>query len=305
MNAAIDFAGRVAIVTGAANGIGREIARALAARGASVVVNDLHGAEEAASAIVADGGRAIASSTPVGDFATGRDIVATAVAAFGRVDILVNKADTSAPGALTEPSEEQMLRVLWVNLIGPLALIRAAWPLMQQQGYGRILNIASNAALGMGRSAAYAASKGGLIALTKDNAREGVAFGIKCNAMLPVASTAMTDRIPASAFRDWIDQHFPPHKIAAPALFLLSEAMPASGEIYSCGGGRIARTAYSNSRGWFDSDAAPEAIAAHFNDVMDMRGAALVENQPQELQRYTEWLPWTGPGETPGITLTP
>ncbi|MDB5972448.1 MAG: hypothetical protein JWQ90_4898 [Hydrocarboniphaga sp.] len=301
MSGNIDFSARVAIVTGAASGIGRAIALALAARGARVLTNDLSGADDVARAIRSAGGEATADSTPVGDFDAARDIVAHALAAYGRIDMLINSAGISAPGAFTDVGERAILRVLQVNLIGALALTQAAWPTMQAAGYGRILNIASNAALGMGYSAAYAASKGGLIALTKDNAREGAAFGIKANAMLPVASTTMTVKIPPGMFRDWIDTHFPPQKIAAPALFLLSEAMPASGEIFSCGGGRIARTAYLNTQGYFNTEATPESVADHFDAVMDTASAVLVENQPQELNRYTAWLPWPETGGMPGI----
>jgi NAD(P)-dependent dehydrogenase (short-subunit alcohol dehydrogenase family) len=299
----IGFEGRCAIVTGAASGIGRVIAVALAARGAHVLVNDLHGADATVAVIREHGGTAVADATPVGDFAAAQRIVDAALAAFGRVDIVVNNAGTSAPGAFDEPSDAQCLQVLQVNLIGALALSRTVWPLLRAQAYGRILNIASNAALGQGRSAAYAASKGGLIALTKDNAREGAASNIKANAMLPIASTTMTARIPPGAFRDWIDHGFPPEKIAAPALYLLSDRVAASGEIFSCGGGRIARTAYLNTHGYFDADATPEGIAAHFDAVMDTRTAVLIENQSQELDRYTEWLPWPEAGGMPGLKV--
>ena len=299
MTTAIGFSDRVAIVTGAASGIGRAIASALAARGAQVLINDLRGTQTVVEAIRNDGGTAIGDETAVGDFAAGRKIVDQAMQAFGRLDLLINCAGTSAPGAFTDIAEHDVLRVLQVNLIGPYALTHAAWPILQKQRYGRILNIASNAALGMGRSAAYSASKGGLISLTKDNAREGREFDIKVNAMLPVASTTMTARIPPGPFRDWIDEGFSPELIAAPALFLLSESLQASGEVFSCGGGRISRTAWCNTRGWFDALATPEAIAEHYDEFMRPDTAQLVENQPQELQRYTEWKPWPGPGEMP------
>ncbi|MGH8446920.1 MAG: SDR family NAD(P)-dependent oxidoreductase [Solimonas sp.] len=301
MSTSIDFRGRVAVVTGAASGIGREIAKALAARGAAVLVNDLQGADTTVEDIRRAGGTALADATPVGDFAAGRVIVAQALAAFGHLDIVVNNAGTSAPGPLDEADEAQYLRVLHVNLLGALAVTRAAWGAMRRRGYGRVLNIASNAALGQGHSAAYAASKGGLIALTKDNAREGTAHGIKANAMLPVASTTMTARIPPGAFRDWIDHGFPAAQIAAPALYLLSEKVGASGEIFSCGGGRMARTAYCTTRGYFDPLATPESIAAHFDAVMDATQATVIANQSEELNRYTEWLPWPEPGGMPGI----
>jgi len=297
----IDFNARTAIVTGAASGIGREIALALAARGARVLLNDLHAADDVAERIRVSGGIAVVDTTPVGSFDAAAAIVQRAMREWLRVDLLVNCAGTSAPGPFSEISEAAIRRVLEVNLVGPYALTQAAWPIMQHQHYGRILNIASNAALGQGRSAAYAASKGGLIALTKDNAREGEASNIKANAMLPVASTGMTDRIPPGPFRDWIDEGFPPSLIGAPASFLLSEQVPVSGEIFSCGGGRIARTAYVNTRGWFDADANADDIAKHFDAVMDGASAAVVDNQAQELNRYTDHKPWHPPGTMPGI----
>lgn len=302
MNSNLNFHGRVAIVTGAGSGIGREIALLLGARGASVLVNALEPAEEVAQAIRAAGGLAVCDVTPVSDFAAGRAIVQHAVDAFGRLDILVNNAGISAPGSFTEVPEQDYLNVLQVNLIGPLALSRAAWPVMAAQAYGRILNMASNAALGMGRSAAYAASKGGLLSLTKDNAREGQPLGIKVNAMLPVAHTRLTEKIPPGMFRDWLEGGFAAERVAPPAVFLCSEALPVSGEIFSCGGGRMARTAYLNTHGYFDPAATPESIAANFAQVMDTQAAVVVDNHSQELNRYTEWLPWPEPGGMPGMS---
>lgn len=296
----IDFAGRVAIVTGAAGGIGRAIAEALGTRGARVLLNDLTPAHDTAAVLREAGGEPLIDTTPVGDFAAGRRIVERAAARWGRIDVLVNCAGTSAPGAFADIAEEAVRRVLEVNLFGPYALTLAAWPFMQRQRYGRILNIASNAVLGMGRSAAYAASKGGLIALTKDNAKEGAGCGIKVNAMLPVAGTAMTARIPPGPFRDWIDRGFPPSLIGAPAAFLLSEGVPLSGEIFSCGGGRISRTAYVNTRGFCDTRATPESIAANVERIMDTDDAVLVENHAQELNRYTDAYPWPVAGGMPG-----
>lgn len=298
----IEFDGRTAIVTGAASGIGKAIAEALGHRGARVLLNDLRAADDTAAAIRDAGGETLIDVTPVGDFSGAAHIVKHALDHWGRLDILVNCAGTSAPGAFADIAEADIRRVIDVNLIGPYALTQAVWPAMQRQRYGRILNIASNAVLGMGRSAAYAAAKGGLIALAKDNAREGAAYNIKANVMLPVASTTMTDRIPPGAFRDWIDSGFPPSRLGAPAAFLLSEGAPVSGEIFSCGGGRMARTAYVNTAGYIDVNATPEAIAAQFDTVMRTDTAVLVENHAQELNRYTALHPWPVPGGMPGVT---
>jgi NAD(P)-dependent dehydrogenase (short-subunit alcohol dehydrogenase family) len=185
--------GRVAIVTGAGGGIGREHALLLAREGAAVVVDDIGtrtGAD--ADAVVADivsaGGRAVAC-TASATWDGAPDVVAAALDAFGRVDILVNNATAGRNDDLWRFSEEELDRTLAVNLKGYFAMIREVTPHMARQGGGAIVSTSSSSGFGHPSHAAYAAAKEGVVGLTRTAAMELGRFGIRCNAVRPVALT--------------------------------------------------------------------------------------------------------------------
>ena len=171
--------GRKALVTGGASGIGAAISRRLAAEGAEVTSGDLNtdGAREVAGEISAD-----VVELDVTDLASAQ----AAVGSTGTLDILINNAGTDEFGFFTETTPEQWQKVLAVNLNGVLNCTYAALPGMQQAGYGRMVNIASEAGrVGSKGSAVYSAAKGGVIAFTKVMAREGARFGINANGIAP------------------------------------------------------------------------------------------------------------------------
>lgn len=183
--------GKVAIVTGAGGGIGREHALLLAAEGARVVVNDtgLRRGADAASVvaeITADGGSAVASNLSA-TWPTAGTIVETAVEHFGRLDVLINNATAGATEDLWRFTEAQWDRALDVNLKGYFAMIRSAVPHMAAQHAGAIVNTSSGSGFGHPSNIAYAAAKEGVIGLTRTVAREVGRFGIRCNAIRPLA----------------------------------------------------------------------------------------------------------------------
>lgn len=306
----IRFENQVAVVTGAAGGIGFAIAAALAERGARVLLNDAGGdsqgqgesgtrAEAAAARLRATGGDVIADATPVGSADAARRIVSAALGAFGRLDILVNNAGIALPGLITDFSDDDVERIFRTNLLGPHALVRAAWPHMLSQGYGRILNTASNAAFGIGGTSTYATTKAGLLGLTLDGAIEGRAHGIQVNAMMPTALSRMIEQIPDPTFVAWFRANFPSALVAAGALPLLSRDSEITGRIFSIGGGRLARVAFTEARGWTDPALTPELAAAHYADAQDMAGALILEAQAESAGLYTELFPYgsdAGPG---------
>jgi NAD(P)-dependent dehydrogenase (short-subunit alcohol dehydrogenase family) len=298
----IRFDGQVSIVTGAAGGMGRAYALELARRGARVVVNDYGGdmfgrggavgpAEQVAAEICAAGGEAVASSAPVGGGDAARAIARAALDAFGRIDILINNAGISASGAFASGDDQRIDNAYRTNLIGAHHLMRAVWPTMQAQHYGRILNIASNAALGMGGTSAYAASKAGLIGLSFDAAQEGADCGILVNALMPSAHSRMIEAVPDRRFVEWMREQLPPEKVAAAALYLVSREAHITGAVFSTGGGRLARLAWFAARGVIDPDITPERVAERIDDASDMSDAALVESQQAEIEEYMRAFP--------------
>ena len=201
----IDFSGRVAIVTGAGGGLGREYALELGRRGAKVVVNDLGGARDGsgesatpAEAVVAEieaaGGTAIANAASVTDFAAVAAMVADTLARWGRVDILINNAGVIRDKSFTKMSLDDFRFVLDVHLMGSVNCTKAVWDAMRDAGYGRILMTASSTGLyGNFGQANYGAAKLGLVGLMKTLAIEGAKSNIHVNSIFPVAGTRMTE----------------------------------------------------------------------------------------------------------------
>lgn len=293
----IRFDGQAAIVTGAGGGIGRAIALELARRGAQVLVNDYGGdtyghagpaqrAETVAQEICTAGGQAMANGLAVGTPESARAIIAAALISFGRIDILVNNAGITLPGPITDSPDADVDNHFRVNLLGPYALMRAVWPTMRAQGYGRILNTTSNAALGIGFNAPYATTKAGLIGLTLDAAQEGKHCGICVNGFMPVAGTRMIDQIPDAHFVNWMRSHFPPEKVAAAMVYFLSRNSTITGHIISTGGGRVARVVFAEGAGIVDKQITAETLQLRVDEALNINSAALLEFQADEMARY-------------------
>jgi len=227
--------GRVALVTGASRGIGREIALTLAREGAAVGVNHFPDPEQAAlaAAVVEEvtqaGGKATALPADVADHGAVRDAVASLLGAFGRIDILVTNAGIAHRGRLVELTEADWDRVIAVNLKGTFNAIHAVLPHMIERKSGKIITIASELAfLGRAGMPHYAASKAGVIGLTKSVAREVSPLGINVNAVAP--GPVDTDLLRSNPeFRYENKENIPlrrwghPRDIAASVLFLASE----------------------------------------------------------------------------------
>ena len=182
------LAGRVAVVTGAARGIGRGIAEALAAEGASMVVADVdaEGAERVAEALAGAGVQALGVPVDVGVEVDARRLAEATVDAFGRVDVLVNNAGVASSSPLIETTLDEWNRVLAVDLTGVFLCSRAVAPTMIAQGSGVIVNVGSQLGLrGAPNLAAYCAAKAGVHGLTKALARELAPHGIRVNAIAP------------------------------------------------------------------------------------------------------------------------
>ena len=203
--------GRVAIITGAGRGIGREHALMMAAQGAKIVVNDL-GAEmdgtgggtgpagEVVEEIRGMGGEAVVNGADVSDWEAAQGMINQAIETFGRLDILVNNAGILRDRMLTNMTEEEWDAVIRTHLYGHFNTIKPASILMRQQRGGRIINFSSISGLQGGTGQAnYGAAKGGIAALTRVIARDLGRYGVTCNAIAPGAQTRMTQSVPDSA----------------------------------------------------------------------------------------------------------
>ncbi|MFI0479124.1 3-oxoacyl-ACP reductase [Actinomadura sp. 9N215] len=202
MNADLSLAGRTAVVTGAGAGLGRAEALALAARGASVVVNDMGpAADDVAAEITKAGGRAVAVTGDVGDWAMGDALVSAAVDTFGSLDVVVNNAGVLHDRMLFNLSESDWDDVVRVHLKGHAAVSRAAaahWRAASKAAggpvYGRVINTASEAFLfGAAGQPNYSAAKAGIVALTLSTSAGLARYGVRANAICPRARTAMTE----------------------------------------------------------------------------------------------------------------
>lgn len=239
--------GRVALVTGGAQGIGRALVLALAEAGADVAVTDVNpsGAEEAASAVAATGRRSWALAGDVADFDAAREMAEKVLKDTGKIDILVNNAGITRDGLLLRMKEQDWDSVLAVNLKGAFNFCKAAVPVMVKQRYGRIVNMSSVVGvMGNAGQANYSASKAGLIGLSKSLAREVASRGVTVNAVAPgFIDTAMTQAL-SEKVRTALQQQIPAGKlgqvedVVAATLFLASEeAGYITGQVLHVNGG--------------------------------------------------------------------
>lgn len=240
-----DLSGRVAIVTGAGKGLGRSYALHLARAGAAVVVNNRRHAGEAdadtsAARVVAEitqaGGRAIANWSDVEAESSGAEMVAQAIDAFGRVDIIIANAAAPQARSFHKLSIAEFRKVFDVGFLGTLHLVHAAWPLMRDQGYGRVILTSSSAGrYGQHGMSAYGASKSAVDSLVRTLAAEGGSKGICVNGISPYAHTPMT----AAHIAGEMAEVFTPEKVAPMLVWLGSEDCTVNGTILVGGGGRF------------------------------------------------------------------
>lgn len=243
----MDLKGKVAIVTGGAQGIGKSIATQLALAGANVVIADVmeEVAKSTAQEISQKGSEAISIGVDVSSLSSVEEMVKKTLDKFGRIDILINNAGITRDALVMRMKEEDWDLVLDINLKGAFNCIKTVSPIMMKQKSGKIVNIASIVGIiGNAGQANYSASKGGLIALTKTCARELASRRINVNAVAPgFIQTSMTERLSAQV-KEKLSSQIPlgelgkPEDVASAVLFLVSEkASYITGEVIKVDGG--------------------------------------------------------------------
>ena len=286
-NSTIDFKGRVAIVTGAGGGLGRQHALALAARGARVVVNDLGSASDgsgasvsAAQAVVdeieAAGGEAMANGASVTDFDAVQAMVKQATDAWGRVDILVNNAGILRDKSFAKMELADFRLVVDVHLMGAVNCTKAVWALMNEQKYGRIVMTTSSSGLyGNFGQSNYGAAKLALVGLMQTLSIEGARNDIRVNCLAPTAATRMTEGLMPQEVLDALR----PEAVVPAMLVLASEDAP-NRTILCAGAGTFEAAHITLTQGaWLGiGPDTPEQLAARLSEVTSRDGEAVPQS---------------------------
>jgi NAD(P)-dependent dehydrogenase (short-subunit alcohol dehydrogenase family) len=273
---ALRFDDRVAVVTGGGRGLGRAYALLLAERGAKVVVNDIGGsltgdgassgpAHDVVGEITSAGGEAVVSTDSVATAAGGESIIATAVDHYGRIDVLVHNAGNVRRAALRDISFEDFDAVVDVHLRGAFHLVRPAFPMMCDAGYGRIVLTSSIGGLyGNHDVVNYAVAKAGVIGLSNVAAIEGAAHGVKSNVIVPAAVTRMAEGIDTSAYPP-----MGPELVAPAVAWLAHESCSITGEMLIALAGRLARAFIAETPGVYRPSWTIEEVGEHLDAIRD------------------------------------
>ncbi|MFP1683265.1 SDR family oxidoreductase [Alloalcanivorax sp. C16-1] len=283
----INFEGRVAIVTGAGNGLGKCHALELARLGAKVVVNDFGGARdgsggssEAAEKVVAEitaaGGEAMADGADVSNREQVQAMVQAVMDKWGRIDVLINNAGILRDKSFVKMSDDEWDKVVAVHLTGSANCSRAVWPIMRDQGYGRIVMTTSTSGLyGNFGQANYGAAKMAVAGLMNTLCLEGGKYDIKVNCIAPTAATRMTEDLMPKEVLALLE----PSEITPAVLFLASDQAP-NRRIVLAGAGCYAMVRLMESDGIYldEGERTPDAIAAHFDQLSDMSNAKEMQN---------------------------
>ncbi|KQP17832.1 SDR family NAD(P)-dependent oxidoreductase [Pseudorhodoferax sp. Leaf267] len=287
----LDFKGRVAIVTGAGGGLGREHALALAARGAKVLVNDLGGARDgsggsvsAAQAvvdeIVAAGGEALANGASVTDYDAVTAMVRQAVDAWGRVDILVNNAGILRDKSFAKMELADFRLVLDVHLMGAVHCCKAVWPLMNEQKYGRIVMTSSSSGLyGNFGQSNYGAAKMALVGLMQTLSIEGAKNDIRVNCLAPTAATRMTEGLMSEEVLRALDP-----KAVVPAMLVMASEEAPTRAILCAGAGSFEAAHITLTQGqWIGTgDEAAERLAEQLDAVRARDGETVPQSGSEQ-----------------------
>ncbi|KAH7110718.1 hypothetical protein EDB81DRAFT_704115 [Dactylonectria macrodidyma] len=288
------FANRTVIVTGAAGSIGAPLCFALARAGAHVIANDIgcspNGEGSSAAPVLglvakmkAEGLSAVADTHNV---ATEADkIVATAISHFGRLDVLINNAGIIQYNSIQDQSLDGLREILEVNAVGAYALCHFAWPHMQAQRYGRIINFTSDSVFGMPNSSAYAMARGAMLGVTRTLAVEGKPHGILVNTVGPSSYSRMVSDVSKDLPTDqleWFKATYTGESNVAVILTLASERITSSGEIWTSGAFNMGRTMLSSVQDVRNVQTVDQCISA----MQELKEEGRRSTEPYSIQEF-------------------
>lgn len=292
----IHFNDRVAVVTGAGNGIGRAYALALAQRGAKVVVNDLgcdvsgRGSDNASSDKVVKeirdgGGSAIAHYQDISTSTGGESLIELAVDTYGAVDIVINNAGNTRDKNLLKIEETDWDSVVNTHLKGTFNVTKPAVKLMKERNFGRIIFTTSGVGLyGNFGQTNYAAAKLGLVGFLQTLAIETIKYDVKCNAIAPLAATRMTEKL----FPPHLAEILKPEHVTALGLYLASDEVDSTGCIFNAAGGWYSKSEIICYEGTIigdgKTDVTPEDIQANWHNIESTRNGKKLNNLTESFQ---------------------
>ena len=286
---AIRFDNKVAVITGAGNGLGKSHALFLASRGARVVVNDLGGtvagtggsqavADAVVEEITAAGGEAVANYDTVATEEGGKRVIQTALDAFGTVDILINNAGNVRDKSFAKMDLEDFRSLIDVHLMGAVYCTHAAWPSMREKSFGRVVMTTSSAGLyGNHGHTNYGTAKMALIGLMNSLKEEGQRYNITVNAIAPIALTRMSEPATTPQYAPLMKPEF----VTAAVAWLCAPDNTDSGHIIQAGAGYYSKIEVREAAGaLFDTETIPEPeqIRERYTEITDMSEAAPYAN---------------------------
>ncbi len=291
----ISFEGKVAIVTGAGNGLGRSHALALAARGAKVVVNDLGGArdgsgassaasEEVVKLIKENGGEAISHGANVAHFDEVQDMVNKTMAQWGRVDILINNAGILRDKSFSKMSIDDFKLVMDVHVMGTVNCTKAVWEIMREQNYGRIVMTTSSSGMyGNFGQSNYGAAKMAVLGFMNTLVQEGAKNDIRVNALAPTAGTRMTEDL----MPEEIVKLFAPEAVTAGMLTLCDDDAPSRFILCAGAGGYASANIFETDGVFIPAEQqTPEAVRENWDTITSNEGHAALQSGAQQGEKF-------------------
>lgn len=287
----IRFDNQVAVITGAAQGLGIEYVRLLASRGAAVVINDIAAddqgetlAQKLVEEIVNGGGNAVASTDNIASKEGAAALIKKVTDSYGKVDIFIHNAGVMRSKPFLELEENDWYDVMNVHLNGAYHLLKGIIPLMQKKNYGRIVMITSSVGMyGLGNHSSYAAAKMGVYGLVQSLKLELEGTGIACNLVSPLAATGQT----SYALHEGLRERLAPKLVAPLVAYLCSEACQHNGATFVAGGGYFSSVGFLEGDGIYlsEKNVSSEAIGSAISQILDLSSGVQIASTDQAAKK--------------------